>query len=182
MDDVDPETWERDLRENRAEKDRFLAEHPQSPIPPAERDDFDGLEYYPPEPDYRVRATVERHETPEPLELETTDGPPVRYLRPYTLSFEVDGRQCSLCAYRQETDDDGGLFVPFRDATSGAETYDLGRYMDLRPERTPGDGEAVPLDFNLAYAPFCAFSDAFACPLPPAENHLDVAIRAGERV
>ena len=69
-----------------------------------------------------------------------------------------------------------GYFLPFRDATSGRETYGAGRYLDLAP---PHDGK-VTVDFNLAYNPYCAYSDSFSCALPPVENWLQVPIRAGE--
>jgi uncharacterized protein (DUF1684 family) len=70
------------------------------------------------------------------------------------------------------------LFVPFSDGTSGHESYGAGRYLDIRAE---SDGSHV-LDINLAYNPYCAYSEAYSCPLPPAENWLPVRIEAGERV
>ncbi|MFB6150541.1 MAG: DUF1684 domain-containing protein [Haloarculaceae archaeon] len=171
--------WAERLRENRREKDRFLADHRQSPIPPEERDGFDGLDYFDPDPDYRVEATVTVHDDPEPVEMETTEGPPVRYLRVVTFSFDLDGERRDLHGYRQ--DDDEPVFVPFRDKTTGQETYERGRYMELEPDRELADGDEVTVDFNLAYTPFCAFSDAFSCPLPPEENRLETTVEAGER-
>jgi len=179
--EFEPDAWERRLRENRSEKDRFFAEHPQSPIPPDERDDFEGLEYFQPDPDYRVDATVTVHDDPDPVEMETTAGPDVRYLRVATFSFELRGTEQSLAAYRQEHDESRTLFVPFRDKTTGQQTYRQGRYMELEPDRDLRDGETVVLDFNLAYTPFCAYSETFSCPLPPEENWLDVVVPAGER-
>ena len=167
------------LRENRAEKDRVFAEERSSPLPPERRDDFDGLAYFDPDPEYRVTATVTVHDDPDPIEMETSDGRTVRYLRVVTLTFDLDDTH-SLHGYRQE----GGaeeLFVPFRDKTTGQTTYHGGRYMELAPEGDLADGDEVPLDFNLAYTPFCAFSDAFSCPLPPEENWLETTIPAGER-
>jgi hypothetical protein len=69
------------------------------------------------------------------------------------------------------------LFVPFRDATNAAETYEAGRYLDLAAQ----DDGTYDLDFNLAYAPFCAYSPSYSCPLPPPENWLTARITAGER-
>ncbi|MFC6755900.1 MULTISPECIES: DUF1684 domain-containing protein [Haloarcula] len=170
-----------ELRRNRAEKDDFFAEHPQSPIPPEERAAFDGLSYFDPDPDYRVEASVTRHADPEPVEMETTDGRVVRYLHVVTFEFDVDGEAATLQGYRQAGDDPGQLFVPFRDKTTGQQTYKRGRYMELEHDGKLTDGEAITLDFNLAYAPFCAYSDTFSCPLPPEANWLDVAVEAGER-
>jgi uncharacterized protein (DUF1684 family) len=176
----DSEEWAEQLRENRAEKDRFFAEHRQSPIPPEERDAFDGLDYYAPDPDYRVTATVTVHDEPEPVEMDTTDGRTVRYLRIVTFAFDLDGTTYELHGYRQEHED-GGIFVPFRDKTTGQTTYENGRYMELEPDRDLEDGDEITLDFNLAYSPFCAFSETFACPLPPEENWLETTVEAGER-
>ncbi len=179
--EFDVERWTEQVRANRAEKDEFFGSHPQSPIPPGERDAFDGLSYFDPDPDYRVEATARVHEEPDPVEMETTNGPNVRYLRPVTFEFELRGEELTLAAYRQESDESLSLFVPFRDKTTGQQTYRNGRYMEFEPDRSLTDGDTVTLDFNLAYNPFCAYSDTFACPLPPEENWLSVVVPAGER-
>ncbi|WP_135821862.1 DUF1684 domain-containing protein [Halostella litorea] len=175
----DADAWRRELETQREEKDRFFDEHRQSPIPPEERDDFDGLDYFDPDPDYRVTATVTVHDDPEPVTMDTTAGTEVRYLRELTLTFEVDGTEQELAAYRQEGDRQ--YFVPIRDKTTGQETYEGGRYMEFESDEDLTDGDEMTLDFNLAYSPFCAYSETFACPLPPEENWLDVAVRAGEK-
>jgi uncharacterized protein (DUF1684 family) len=181
-DDLDPEHYREELRTTRAEKDEFFAEHPQSPIPPDEREGFDGLDYFPPDPDYRVAATVTVHDDPEPVSMTATNGPEVRYLRVATLSFDLAGETHELAAYRQDPDDaEEALFVPFRDKTTGQETYHEGRYMELHPEDGLADGDEIRLDFNLAYSPFCAYSDTFSCPLPPEENWLETTVAAGEK-
>ncbi|MFB6095906.1 MAG: DUF1684 domain-containing protein [Haloferacaceae archaeon] len=179
--DVDAEAYVAELRQNRQEKDRFFAEHPQSPIPPEERDEFEGLDYFEPDLDYRVEATVHVHDDPEPVEMDTTAGTVVRYLRVATFAFDLDGEACELAAYDQEIGEDDTLFVPFRDKTTGQQTYREGRYMELEPDDELEDGQTVTLDFNLAYNPFCAFSETFACPLPPEENWLETTVEAGER-
>ena len=179
--DFDPEQWREELRSHRAEKDEFFAEHPQSPIPPDKREAFDGLDYFEPNPDYRVTATVEVHDRPDPVEMDVSAGAPQRYLRVATLHFTLDGEEYELAGYQQETGQDS-LFVPFRDKTTGQQTYWDGRYMEFETEGELEDGDQIPLDFNLAYSPFCAYSETFACPLPPEENWLETEIRAGERV
>jgi len=181
MSESDEPEWAEQLRRNRTEKDQFFAEHPQSPVPPTERDEFEGLDYFPPAAAFRVDAEVTVHDDPEPVEMETTNSPPVRYLRVATFAFELRGEGCELHAYRQENDDSDTLFVPFRDKTTGQQSYQGGRYMEFEPDRDLEDGDVVTLDFNLAYSPFCAFSETFACPLPPEENWLEVAVTAGEK-
>jgi uncharacterized protein (DUF1684 family) len=171
-----------DLRANREEKDDFFAEHPQSPIPPEHREAFSGMDYFDPDPDYRVAASVAVHDDPEPVPMETTAGNEVRYVRVVTFSFDLGDEALELHGYKQQPDDDEeAVFVPFRDKTTGQESYRGGRYLELHPEDDLADGDVVTLDFNLAYTPFCAFSDTFSCPLPPEENWLDREIRAGER-
>lgn len=167
------------LKANRAEKDRFFDEHRQSPIPPEEREDFDGLAYFDPDPDYRVEATVSVHDDPDTVELDTSSGRTVTYRRVVTFAFELEGESHTLAGYRQSADEP--IFVPFRDKTTGQQTYDGGRYMELEPDKDLEDDNAVTIDFNLAYSPFCAFSDTFDCPLPAEENWLQTAIDAGER-
>jgi hypothetical protein len=179
--DVDADAYAEELQRKRAEKDDFFASHPQSPIPPERRDSFSGLDYFDPNPDARVAATVRVHDDPEPVTMETTAGNEVRYLRLVTFAFELRGESVELHGYQQEREDDDAIFVPFRDKTTGQQSYRNGRYLELHPEDGLTDGESVVLDFNLAYTPFCAYSDTFACPLPPEENWLEVAVAAGER-
>jgi len=176
------EAYVQRLRTKREEKDEFFGSHPQSPVPPEERESFDGLSYFAPAPAYRVETSVAVHEDPEPVPMETTAGNEVRYVRVATFSFEIDAEAYEIHGYRQRPDDEEEpIFVPFRDKTTGQETYRGGRYLELHPEGDLEDGDAVVVDFNLAYTPFCAFSEAFECPLPPEENWLETAIRAGER-
>jgi uncharacterized protein (DUF1684 family) len=177
---TDGGSYEQRLRANRREKDEFFGEHRQSPIPPEHRDKFDGLEYFAPDPDYRVKATVSRADNPDPVEMETSDGRTVRYRREFRFEFDLDGETYTLHGYRQQADDEA-IFVPFRDKTTGQQTYTDGRYMELEPEGELADGDEVTVDFNLAYSPFCAYSETFSCPLPPEENWLETTVEAGER-
>jgi uncharacterized protein (DUF1684 family) len=178
MTDV-PDGWAEELRASRDEKDEFFDEHRQSPIPPEERDAFDGLDYFDPDPAYRVTAAVGVPDQPETVEMDTSDGRTIRYRRAFTFTFDLDGESYELAGYRQEGDD--AIFVPFRDKTTGQQTYEGGRYMELEPDGEPAEGDEVVLDFNLAYSPFCAYSETFSCPLPPEENWLETTIEAGER-
>ncbi|GGL30736.1 hypothetical protein GCM10009037_13080 [Halarchaeum grantii] len=176
--DFDEPAWRERIEEYRAEKDEFLAEHPQSPIPPEERDDFDGLDYYAPDPKYRVVARIQEPSEIEEVELETTSGPDRTYERVATLGFTLEDEHHVLEAYAAPSQE--GLFVPFTDATSGEETYGKGRYLELDVE-TFETGDDVAVDFNTAYSPFCAYNEGFACVIPPEKNHVSVPVRAGER-
>lgn len=179
FDDLDPSAWADQLQANRAEKDQFFAEHRQSPIPPEKRDSFAGLSYFEPDLDYRVEATVTVFDDPDEIDLDTSDGRTITYQRPFRFTVEIDGEEHTLNGYRREEDE--AIFVPFRDKTTGQQTYKDGRYMELEPEQELADGATVVIDFNLAYSPFCAYSETFSCPLPPEENWLETTIPAGER-
>jgi len=172
--------YRHEVEHARSDKDAFFARSPDSPIPEPEREGFDGLRYFDVDPAYRIEVPALRdigEGTERSLEIQTSDGQLRPARRAGWLDFSLDDRPLSLMAYQLAGGDEGGLFVPFRDATSGTETYGAGRYLDLEPEE---DGSVV-LDFNLAYNPWCAYSDAWSCPLPPAENRLPVPVRAGER-
>ena len=176
--DFDENAWRERLRDHRAEKDEFLASHPQSPVPSEERERFSGLAYFDPDPAYRVVARFERARSPETVNLESTRGPPQPYERVGVFGFDLRGDHHTLVAFRVAGAE--SLFVPFADETSGDETYKRGRYLDVDAADAEGR-DSVVLDFNLAYSPFCAYDDNFSCAVPPNENELEVAVRAGER-
>ena len=162
-----------DLQAHRAQKDElFRGRH--SPLLPAARAGFRGLHYYDPDPNWSLELELEPADG-SPVTIETSDGAQRTYRRAGIVSFEAAGRPVRLTLY-----DTGhrGFFLPFRDATSGRETYGAGRYLDL----DEADGGLVSVDFNLAYFPLCAYNDAYSCPLPPVENWLEVPVRAGERL
>jgi uncharacterized protein (DUF1684 family) len=170
----------------RHDRDELFRSHPQSPIEPEERGSFVGLRYFPHDAAYRVQARFEPADGSE-LVIDTggEDGA-VRYRRAGRLVFELGGSPCNLTVLSL-VQYAGGLFVPFRDTTSGRETYGGGRYLfdtakdtdGLVLEITPGSGDVV-IDFNYAYNASCAYSPRWACPLAPPENYLKVPVRAGE--
>lgn len=168
------------LQQERAEKDRSYREDPDSPIRDEDRRRFTGLAYYPVDAAFRFRVNLHRYPKPERLRLATNTGEKRDALRYGYFEFTIGGTSCRLQVYRTEDSVSGGkpyLFIPFLDATSGKETYGGGRYLDLE-ENTSG---IYDLDFNRAYNPLCAYGKEYSCPLPPEENRLPVAIRAGEK-
>jgi uncharacterized protein (DUF1684 family) len=175
------------IAEFRRGRDQLFKTHPQSPIEPEERPAFAALTYFEPDPAYRLKARFEAG-AGDMLVIDTggADGA-VRYRRAGRLVFELNGEACeltvlSLVQYA------GGLFVPFKDATSGHETYGGGRYLFDTAKNTDGlvlevapGSQDVTIDFNYAYNPSCVYSPRWACPLAPPENVLKIAIRAGEQ-
>jgi hypothetical protein len=176
----------------RATKDALFASHPQSPLDAEARATFRGLAYFAYDPAFRVTATL-IPETAEDEVLAPSSGAHAMPLRRAgRVSFTLGGDAMTLAVYWIDVYG-GGLFLPFRDATSGGETYGAGRYLHdtvkgselLRLDDTGGHGYAggqVLLDFNYAYNPSCAYDPRWVCPLTPPQNRLAVAIRAGELV
>ena len=165
---------ESELLEYRTQRDNFFKHAHESPVPHDERDTFEGLAYFEPDQHLAFDVALDRVE-PSEVTIATTTGDERTYVRVATATVEIDGEDTTVALYSTGHD---SLFLPFRDGTSGQESYGAARYLDIQPE---GDGK-VTIDFNYAYAPFCAYSDRYSCALPPAENWLSVPIRAGERL
>lgn len=197
----------------RDSKDRLFREHPQSPIPARDRASFASLAYWPHDPAYRmavriqaldgdaephasdaspsVPATASTPTSPArvavaaPVDLPSSGSGsiPFRRIGRVHLTGPLDGRSLDVFwidAYG------GGIFLPFRDATSGSETYGAGRYLldTIKSADHGGDPERgeLTLDFNQAFHPSCAYDPAWSCPLAPPENRLTVPVRVGERL
>jgi uncharacterized protein (DUF1684 family) len=174
---VDPRDAHRSWREGR---DDLFARHPQSPLADADRVGFRGLPVYDYDPELALTATVVTDVAAERYEVGRSGGGTMAFERVGAVVLEMGRLDVFwLDAYG------GGLFLPFRDATSGGETYGGGRYLldtakgaDLGS--TPS-GELV-LDLNFAYHPSCVHDGAWSCPLAPPGNVLDVPVRGGERL
>lgn len=171
MDDVTA-----DLLDHRRRKDAFFY-GPNSPLSSERRAAFAGLAYFEPNAAYRVAASVVPGNG-EVVELATTTGEARAFTRFGTVTFDVPEGTGTLTLFAPFGDDaPTQVFVPFRDATSGTETYETGRYVEGHVH-----GDLVTLDFNFAYFPYCAYGDGWSCPIPPFENRLSLPIRAGERL
>jgi uncharacterized protein (DUF1684 family) len=170
-----------ELTHFRQEIDQFMELHPQSPLDDAQRAGFAGLAYYDENPDFELIVAIEPFPQTEPLiEMETSTGDRRPYRRYSRIRFTVGEGEAALTIYSDIHGQE--FFLPFKDATNGTETYGAGRYLDNhRPGlRAMGDGRFA-LDFNYSYNPYCAYSVAYSCPLPPRENWLPVQINAGEK-
>ena len=177
MQPEDVETWRRALLRFREKKDRFFREDHDSPIVPSEGRSFAGLKYYDPDPGSRFEAPLHRYPGPDSVIMTTSKGTRQLFNRVGYFDLEIGGEKVRLNAYQSAEREDPNLFIPFRDATSGKESYGAARYLDLEVEHD----DQYAVDFNYAYDPYCAYSDDYVCPLPPKENWLPVAIRAGEK-
>ena len=162
------------LAQWRREKDQAFKVPGQSPLTDAQLETFQGLRYFPEQATLHFTVPIEPYDERLLVIMQTSAGQPARYERFGRVRFPIDGQEQSLTAYRDP--ERGGWFLPFRDATSGQETYGAGRYVELEAEKT----DRYILDFNYAYNPFCAYNAQWVCPIPPDENRLAVPVRAGE--
>jgi uncharacterized protein (DUF1684 family) len=140
---------------------------------------FEHLLYYPPDPRYAVKARLEKFAEQPKMKVTTTRKLEKTFYRFGLVHFRLDGKDLTLAALKTslEGPDSRTLFIPFKDATNGGETYEVGRFLDV-PEPTKDE---FILDFNRCYNPLCNYSPAYNCPMPPLENILNVGIPAGEK-
>lgn len=172
----------------RAVRESLYREHPQSPVPPAQRPAF-RASYWPYDAAHRFEVQLLATDTPIAdavapiLPMSTGSGLDFARLGRVDIPFPTGVRSLHLFWMSGYA---GGLFLPFRDATNGRETYGAGRYLLDTAKGADLGGRAADgllvLDFNFAYHPSCAFDPRWACPLAPPENRLDIAVRAGERI
>lgn len=170
--------YSEELEVERTMKDRFMSAHPESPFVQERIPGFTGLRYFPINEAMRVSARLVRREEPEEAYLRTNrDGQAsMRYIG--DLRFTIGRRALALRVFHAGEGVGTSVLIPFRDLTSGAESYGPGRYLTLELN----EEDEYDLDFNRAFNPYCAYTEAFECAFPPSENDLAVAITAGERV
>lgn len=152
-----------------------------TPLSDKDLENFEGLDFFPLEKDYVVKATFKKTAKKSIISFPTSD-PEVEkiYIKYGEAHFNLKGKEYSLSLYEPEGGYDDPdykdyLFVPFTDLTNGDKTYGAGRYLDLKKPK----GNTVTLDFNQAYNPYCAYASGYSCPIPPKENNLKVSIEAG---
>lgn len=140
--------------------------------------------FFPVDEQYRVAARFTPAKDSSWFEIPTSSGKNKKYRKYGWLNFTINGQKQRLAVYQSQFLEQYNkywdyLFLPFKDATNGKETYEGGRYLDLKT--TDIKNSWIIIDFNKAYNPYCAYgSGTYSCPLPPKENHLNTAIKAGE--
>ncbi|MEM6297806.1 MAG: DUF1684 domain-containing protein [Bacteroidota bacterium] len=172
------QTYVERMEAERKEKNDFLKADSESPLSSSQKKEFEGLKYFAPNEDFRFEATLdfEPFRKAESVILATSTGEQQEVTPKARAKFTKDGVQVSIILYALAGESD--YFLPFRDATTGKTTYPAGRYLEIEKSTD----NTVILDFNKAYNPYCAYSDKYSCPLPPQENHLPIAIEAGEKI
>jgi uncharacterized protein len=173
---------QREIEAHREKQQRELRDKKKSPLLPADRKKFKGLNYYPIDLKYRVEAKFVRTENQQLFKMKTTTDRLPEYIKYGEVHFRIDDQPFVLEVYQnpeisQRPGYEDYLFIPFTDLTNGHETYDVGRYLEFRMPKS----EDVIVDFNQCYNPYCSYSPRFSCPIPPAPNQLPIAIPVGEK-
>ena len=158
----------------RSNKDSYLKKDTSSPI--ENKANFKGLKYFEINPTFKIAGKIDRLTSGQTINISMSGGETEEYEAYGNVTFEIEGVKCALKIFKTP---EGNLFLPFKDLTSNKETYGAGRYLDFGVEDVKDN--RLTIDFNKAYQPFCAYNHTFTCPVPPAENFLNVSVKAGER-
>jgi uncharacterized protein (DUF1684 family) len=175
-----PSSYQKQVEQLHAEQAASFRDPATSPLDEEERKAFKGLSFFNVDEQYHITATLTRTPDLPFFEMPHSNNRTYAYQKFGVITFTLNGTTFTLPVYSNESlRKDKLVFFPFTDLTNGKETYGGGRYLDLHYSDTSGTTE---VDFNLCYQPYCAHSHRYSCPIVPKENHLDIAIRAGEKL
>lgn len=174
-------TYVKEIEQHRTKTEEGITVGLRAPL---QKKDLQHLRYFDLSSAYKVEAKVQLVEGSKPFEIPTYSGITKTFLKYATLHFKIENKALQLNVYRnleviRMPQYKNYLFLPYMDHTNGEQTYGGGRYINL--STLDIQNGTVILDFNKSYNPWCAYSDGYNCPIPPNENHLDIAIIAGER-
>ena len=152
---------------------------------PLKEKDLQNLHFYDADSTYKILADVELLKNEKVFKMPTYDGASKEFYRYAKISFNLNGKATIMTLYKSMALASNPaykdlLFLPFTDETNNAETYGGGRYIDLSSKKILNN--KIEVDFNKSYNPYCAYSDGYRCPVPPEENDLQLAIKAGEKL
>jgi len=160
--------------------DKEYGNKEESPLTEEDFKVFKGLDFYPIDEKYIVKATLVRTPEAKIFKMKTTGTRTPEYVKYGQLNFSLDGQEFKLNLYQnidliKKEGFADYLFLPFSDLTCGKESYIGGRYIDMKIPKS----DTVTIDFNKAYNPYCAYNHKYSCPIVPLENDLKIAILAG---
>lgn len=179
---LNAQTYEDSIIENRIIHMGELIDTSKHILNQQEIDHFEGLAYFDVDSSFRIKAIFTKS-VGKKFEMPTTTERSPIYRRYGYVDFMINGKTVQLTAYqnmalRKQKEYKNYLFIPFRDETCGKESYGGGRYLDIEIPKQ----NAITLDFNRVYNPYCVYSSRYSCPIPPKENTISVPITAGEKV
>ncbi len=169
-----------EIKEFQNEINKEYADTAESPLTKEDLAIFKGLNFYPINKKFRVTAKFKRTADEKPFNMKTTTDRAPEYVKYGEVEFTLKGKNIKANIYqslrlREKEEYKDYLFLPFRDLSSGKTSYGGGRYIDLKIPKS----DTVIIDFNKAYNPYCAYNHKYSCVIPPAENFIDVEIKAG---
>ncbi|MFN3488814.1 MAG: DUF1684 domain-containing protein [Emticicia sp.] len=144
-----------------------------SPI--ASLKDFSGIKYFEADKSFIIDADFKAESAEGQGMILMTDSTQTEIKKAGTATFSVNGKTFTVSFF----DEGENFLLPFRDLTSGKETYGGGRFINIPKENLKGS--TVEIDFNNAHNFYCAYNESYICPIPPKENFIDAEIRAGEK-
>ena len=174
----DPKSYVEEVAAGRAIKDNEFNTAANSPVPANRRAEILPLAYFPIDPEYKVATTLTPSNDNTVIQMATSTGGQAQFRRVGRFEFSLKGQPFKLTAFHEVGARGDTLFVPFTDLTSGNETYSAGRFLELQPNATG----IYEIDFNRAFFPYCYYNITYECPISPRENHLQIPVRAGERL
>lgn len=176
------QTYEDSILQYRKQYIADLVSDARSPVKPSQ---VKGLNFYKPDHAFCVWGVFKETPGSAPFMIETHSGKKKPFREYGMVTFTVNDTTATLHIYQsidliKDAAHKDDLFIPFTDGTTYDYTYGGGRYLDLSVKDIKGN--MVALDFNKCYNPYCAYADGYSCPIPPAENRLQVSICAGEKM
>lgn len=170
----------KDIRLFQTELNKQYSDTAESPLEKKDLATFKSLDFYPVKKKYRVAAKFTRTKDAVPFKMKTTTDREPEYVKYGEVQFEINGKKIKVGLYqslrlKEKEEYKDYLFLPFRDLTSGKTSYGGGRYVDLEIPV----GDTIIIDFNKSYNPYCAYNHKYSCVVPPAENFINVEIKAG---
>jgi uncharacterized protein (DUF1684 family) len=163
---------------HRAGAEEFMRNDENSPFHKKGDIQFNGLKYYDIDSAYKIRATITLFPFSVPYAMKMSDGSNQPYVKVAWADFSLAGIHQKIVLLKMEKYlDEPFFFLPFYDETSTYDTYGGGRFLDIEYNGTT----YIDIDFNLSYNPYCAYNPDYRCPVPPFENHISVAVEAGEK-
>jgi uncharacterized protein (DUF1684 family) len=175
---IKPEEYNKDIQSQRQEIVDFMKNDPESPFNKKGKIPYEGLKFFDIDEKFKIKAKIRKIPSPLPFNVQMSDGETEEYFIYAKASFKLKDVEQELFLLKSKRFfNKPYLFLPFYDETSAIESYGGGRYLNIDYE---GEKE-IYLDFNLAYNPYCAYTETYRCPIPPVENRITVKVTAGER-
>ncbi len=169
-----------EINKSRQEKDEFMKNDLNSPFNSRTKVEFSNLKYYKPDPEFVFKSKLYEYEKKDTISIYGTKGEKRNAVKYGYVKFNFKEKDYIINVYKGFSRNGEEYFsIWFTDKTTGKETYGVGRYIDF--ELNPDKNFVYTIDFNLAYNPYCTYSPDYSCAIPSKEDHIDLAIEAGEK-